>query len=80
MSLGERLRACRQEKNLSQRELARLANIRHSTVSEIERGERQYITTEVAKKLARILGVSIDHLVGTWEKDEDTELLAALAG
>jgi hypothetical protein len=28
---------------------------------------RQWIRTDVAMKLARNLGVSVDHLIGTWE-------------
>ena len=67
MGLAERLRACREAKGLSQRELAKLAGLRHATISEIERGVRQWIRTDVAMKLARNLGVSVDHLIGTWE-------------
>jgi transcriptional regulator with XRE-family HTH domain len=71
MVLAERLRACREAKGLSQRDLAKLAGIRHATISEIERGVRQWIRTDVAMKLARNLGVSVDHLIGTWEPDEE---------
>lgn len=67
MGLAERLRACREAKGLSQRELAKLAGLRHATISEIERGVRQWIRTDVAMKLARNLGVSVDYLIGTWE-------------
>jgi transcriptional regulator with XRE-family HTH domain len=77
MVLAERLRACREAKGLSQRELAKLAGIRHNTISEIERGVRQWITTDVAKKLARNLGVSVDHLIGTWEPDEEGDGVVA---
>lgn len=71
MGLGERLRACREQKDLSLRQLARMTGIRYQTIWEIEQDQRRYITTDVAKKLARTLGVSIDYLVGTWEEQEE---------
>lgn len=77
MGLAERLRACREAKGLSQRDLAKRAGLRHATISEIERGVRQWIRTDVAMKLARNLGVSVDHLIGTWEPDAEGDGVVA---
>jgi transcriptional regulator with XRE-family HTH domain len=73
MTLGDRLRAVRERKGLSQRELARQAGIRPATLSELESGVRQNMNTDTAKRLARTLGVSIDYLVGTWDEEEEDD-------
>jgi len=53
---GDRVKALRQERSLSQIELALLAGTTQATISEIERGKRrvQYRTT---RALASALGV-----------------------
>ena len=78
MRLGERLKAAREKKGWSQRELARQANVRYATISELERGIRTAMNTDTAKKIARSLGVSVDYLISTFEEDEE-EGAAALA-
>jgi transcriptional regulator with XRE-family HTH domain len=77
MSLGERIKALRTQKGWGLRELARRADVRQATLSEIESGKRRDMTTTTAKRIALALGVGVDFLIGTWEKDE--ELLAAVA-
>jgi transcriptional regulator with XRE-family HTH domain len=78
MSLAERLKRARENKGWSQRELGRQAGVRYASISELESGIRTSMSTDTAKKLARALGVSIDHLVGTWD-NEESESVAALA-
>jgi len=56
-----RLEALRRQKNLSQRELARLTNISQAQVAELERGKRQP-TVEVAERIAGALGVNLGDL------------------
>lgn len=81
MSLGKRLRETREARGLTQRALADLVGVRIATISELERGTRKGMHTTLAKKLARVLGVSVDHLIGTWEPDEETQPAAvALVG
>jgi transcriptional regulator with XRE-family HTH domain len=71
VSLGERLRTTREKKGWSQRALARQANIRYATISELENGIRSAMNTDTAKKIARSLGVSVDYLIGTFEEEEE---------
>ena len=77
-TFGERLASKRHEKGWSQRELARQAGVSHTIVADVEKGARQAISTDAAKKLARALGVSVDYLIGTFE-DEEEEIAAAVA-
>ena len=77
MSLGQRIRTLREQKGWSVRELSRRANVRQATLSEIENGKRRDMTTETAKRIALALGVGVDFLIGTWEREEDSEFLPA---
>lgn len=70
MTFGERIALKREEKGWSQRELARQAGIAHTQVADLERGTRRGAGVDVAKRLARALGTSVDWLIGTWEEDE----------
>jgi transcriptional regulator with XRE-family HTH domain len=78
MNLGDRLKSAREKKGWSQRELARQAHVRYATISELENGKRIAMNTDTAKRLARVLGVGIDYLVGTWD-DEDQQQPAGVA-
>jgi transcriptional regulator with XRE-family HTH domain len=68
MTLGERIKTLRETRGLGQRELARLADVRQPTISQLENGQRADVTTETAKRLALALGVSVDYLIGTFEQ------------
>lgn len=61
-SYGERLRALRKEKKLSQKELGKQLGLAESTISMYERNERQP-DFEIQKKISEIFSVSIDYLV-----------------
>ena len=72
--LGERLTRLRIEKGLSRRQLEIEAKVPHGVVSRLESAERAYPSVPVAIRLARVLGVSVDYLVGTYEdQDHDYE-------
>jgi transcriptional regulator with XRE-family HTH domain len=76
MRLGQRIKAQREKKGWSQHELARQSGIPQATISRLESGDIKDIQTALARRLARALGVGIDHLVGTFEDDEDAACAA----
>jgi transcriptional regulator with XRE-family HTH domain len=61
-TMGQKLAALRQEKELSQEALARRAGLSQTTVSRLEKGE-QVASTQTLAKLARALGTSLAELV-----------------
>nr|MBC7245520.1 helix-turn-helix transcriptional regulator [Chloroflexota bacterium] len=62
MSLGQAIRAIRQEAGLSQKELAEAAGIDQSYLSMIESGQRHNPGTRLMARLAQALHVSMDEL------------------
>ena len=77
MTLGARIETLRKRKGWTQRELARVANVPHVTLSHLERDIRTDVTTETAKRLARALGVSLDYLCGMYDELEPPQEGAA---
>jgi transcriptional regulator with XRE-family HTH domain len=74
MSFGSRLTIIRKEHKISQSELAQKAGI-HSNV--LGRHEREEATppVEMAVKIADVLGVSFDYLVGKTDVELDQAIL-----
>jgi transcriptional regulator with XRE-family HTH domain len=70
VTLGQRIKALRDKRGLNQSELARRCAVAQATISRLESGDLQDVQTAIAKRLARVLGVSLDYLVGTYEDDE----------
>jgi transcriptional regulator with XRE-family HTH domain len=70
MALGERLRQLRELANLSQNELAKRANVPRPIISDVESGKQKGITLENARRIARVLGVTLDLLADTGEDDD----------
>ena len=70
MPLGDRLRRERLRKGWGVRELARLSRVRYALISELETGKKDDTTGRNLKRLARVLGVSVDYLLGTFEDNE----------
>ena len=62
-SFGKKLRECREAKNLSQSELAKLLNTNHSIIGKYERDEVKP-TIDVVKKLADELDTTVGYLLG----------------
>lgn len=62
--LGERLKSLRQEKGLSQRDLAKKLNISASAIAMYETSKREP-DSELLKRISEFFGVSIDYLLGT---------------
>ena len=65
--IGERLRALRQARELTQAELAEILGTKHTNVSGVERGVRG-LTVQQIVKLARALDVSPDAILGNGSK------------
>jgi transcriptional regulator with XRE-family HTH domain len=62
--LGEKLKALRELRGWSQRELARQSGVRQTLISELESGRKEDTTGSNLRKLAETLHVSVDYLVG----------------
>jgi transcriptional regulator with XRE-family HTH domain len=75
---GQQLKTFRQQRRLTQRELAQRSGVPQPLISDLEAGKREGVTLEMAWRLARELSVSLDHLAGTWDKAEEPELSATL--
>jgi transcriptional regulator with XRE-family HTH domain len=71
--IGERIRNFRNERKLSQEELADLANIHRTYVGQLERGEKN-VTLGTIEKVTEALGVSLEDLfrfIHTATEDQD---------
>ena len=62
-----RLREHRERLGWTQSELARRAEVPSPVISRLESGARVGLTLDVARRLARALGVGLDALAGTWD-------------
>ena len=71
--LGERIHLARRRSGLSQVELATRADISPATLNRVELG-RQKLYVDTLVTLARILGVSVDYLVGMTDDDRTLTL------
>lgn len=62
MDLAQNLKALREQKGLLQKEVANAVDVHPSNYSKMEKGERD-VSIEVADKLAKFFGVTLDELV-----------------
>lgn len=69
MKLGDKISSLRKQKNISQVELAEKTNISRDGISKYERGDI-VPSVEYAKRIADVLGVSLDYLVSEDAKDD----------
>jgi transcriptional regulator with XRE-family HTH domain len=77
--LGRRIQRLRAKKGLSRRQLEIAAEIPHGVVSRLESersDKRAWPSVPAAMRLAKVLGVSVDYLIGMYEEEdeEDSEL------
>ena len=77
--VGRRLKRMRKKRGLGQKELAELADVQQSFISQIETGARRGSTIQLdaARRLAFVLGVSLDAFAGVAKEDEEAEQLTA---
>ena len=73
MEINERIRALREDKDITQTELGKMLNIKQITLSQYERGKRQ-IPNEIIIKLAEIFDVTTDYIYGIEKKDKKDEV------
>jgi transcriptional regulator with XRE-family HTH domain len=73
--VGRRLKRMRKARGLGQKELAELAMVQQSFISQIETGTRRGSTIQLdaARRLAFVLGVSLDALAGVAKDDAESE-------
>jgi transcriptional regulator with XRE-family HTH domain len=64
MDIGKRIRDLREERGLTQREVARRAGLTPSGVGFIENGQTQNPSAETVVAIARALGVRVEALLG----------------
>ena len=79
-TFGKKLADCRKEKNLSQKELAKIFKTSHTTIGKYERDE-MIPSIEAAKKLAKILDTTVGYLLGEEENGnlfKDPQMLKRL--
>lgn len=62
MNIAENLKAYREQKGVLQKEVANAVGVHPSNYSKMEKGERD-VSIEVADKLAKYFGITIDQLV-----------------
>jgi transcriptional regulator with XRE-family HTH domain len=75
-TFSKRLQRLREKKGWTQQELAEHAHVPYMTIWRLERGQHEYPRVDIAKKLARTFGVSLDLLLGLYDEDTDSEQLA----
>jgi len=73
-SIGERIKKMREERGYIQARLAEEAEVTPAAISQIESGER-IPSTPILRKIASVLKVSTDYLLGTTNKTELEDLL-----
>jgi transcriptional regulator with XRE-family HTH domain len=73
MTLGERILVLRHRLKLSQRQLGKAAAIDANTIARLERGEMRELSSTRIVRLAKVLQVSTDVLLGVVAMDDDSE-------
>ena len=73
--MGDRIRECRKQKNLSQAELAEAIGVSDNTISNMETGSNK-VKLENIEKLADLFEVTLDYLVkGVGQIPADDEFI-----
>jgi transcriptional regulator with XRE-family HTH domain len=67
--LGERVRAVRQARGISQAELARRVGVSKNAMNQIEQGSSPNPRANVIRRLAEVLSIPADYLLGVGENE-----------
>jgi transcriptional regulator with XRE-family HTH domain len=70
---GRRVTRIREERGLTQQELAARAGTSYQTVWRIENGKHAEPGIYIARRIARALGVSLDYLVNLHGENDESE-------
>ena len=70
LTLGERIRLERKRYGMTQKELADRSHISKTAMNDLEQGRTRDPSLSVATRIARALGLSLDHLV----QEEDSHV------
>ena len=62
-TIGEAIAEARENKGLSQRQLAKIAEISNAELSKIESGEREFPNPKTLKKISNIIGVNFNDML-----------------
>jgi transcriptional regulator with XRE-family HTH domain len=71
MTLGDRIKQRRHRLGLTQDELARRAAVLRPRIAELETNRRLVVSSDVLRRLARVLSCTTDYLVGMYEEEDD---------
>ena len=63
IELGEYIKQKRLAKNISQRELAKLVGVSHTTISRIEKGEINNFSIGILLALNEVIGIDIHYII-----------------
>jgi len=79
--VGKRIKRLRQARGMSQRQLAILAEVPQSLLSQIENGIRRgdKVQLDAARRIAFALGVSLDAMAGIPLDDDSEHVPASVA-
>jgi transcriptional regulator with XRE-family HTH domain len=72
MEFSQRLKVLRERRGLSQNALAKQSGVSQAIIQRLEAGVRslEHLSVGVARRLARTLQVSVDHLIGMYDESE----------
>ena len=70
MTTGFRIKEIRENKNMTQQELAEKSNVSRSIISELETGKRTVSKTDTLLRIARTLGVPFRDIFLPWKFNE----------
>ena len=70
MDIGQRIKRLRARKGVSLRQLSELSGVERGLLSKLERGQRPQVSLQVAMRIAKALGVTLDYLAGMYEDDD----------
>jgi transcriptional regulator with XRE-family HTH domain len=73
-TVAKRIRSVREEKGLTQAQLAVQSSVTPAAICQIEAGDR-IPSTPILRRIASVLNVSIDYLLGASDKVEIKDLL-----
>ena len=79
MDIGQRIKKMRDRKGLSLRQLSELSGVERGLISKLERGQRPQVSLQVAMRIAKALGVTLDYLAGMYDDENDEQEPASVA-